>query len=298
MAGTQSQIAAPLDACGTVGGSIVTSAGVVPFDPAIERTRSTWTAGNFGKIAVGYAPGAAKFVERLTLVPGESVLDVACGTGNLAIPAARAGASVTGIDIAPNLIAAAREAGAAASLAIRFDVGAAEALPYADRSFQTVMSMFGVMFSARPEQALAELVRVTRPGGRIVVASWTPHGFVGSMLRAHAAHVPPPPGSPSVLAWGDADAMQRRLEPHALRVRAVHFLPRTIDLAFPLTPGGVVELFREFYGPTVKTFGALDAEGRAALWTELLRLWSGHSTVPGGSTSVAAEYLEVRIEVS
>lgn len=146
--------------------------------------------------------------------------------------------------------------------------------------------------------ALSELVRVTRRGGRIALASWTPHGFIGSMLRAHTMHVPPPAGSPSPLAWGDAEAMRRRLEPHAARVRAAQFLPRTIDLTFPLTPAGVVELFREFYGPTVRTFGALEAQGRAALWTELLRLWDQHSKVSGGATSVSAEYLEVRIDIA
>lgn len=285
------------ESCGTVTGSVKRK-GVASFDPWIERARTTWTAGDFGRIAVGYSSGAAAFVDRLALRPGEDVLDVACGTGNLALPAAGRRATVTGVDIAANLIEAARRASAAASLDIRFDVGAAEALPYADWSFDTVMSMFGVMFSSRPDEALSELVRVTRPGGRIALASWTPDGFIGTTLRAHTELVPPPLGAPSPLAWGDEAVMRGWLEGHSARIRAVQFVPRTILLTFPLTPGGVVELFREFFGPTVRTFAALDAEGRAALAAELLRLWSGRNTASGGATSVPADYLEARIEMA
>lgn len=284
--------------CGTVAGTIATAHAAAPFDPLIERARTTWTAGDFGRIAVGFSPGAAAFVNRLSLQSGETVLDVACGTGNLTIPAANSRARVTGLDIAANLIEEARRASADASLDIRFDVGAAEALPYDDASFDTVISMFGVMFSARPEIALSELLRVTRPGGRIVLANWTPQGFIGAMLRAHTARVPPPAGVQSPLAWGDEAAMRTRLAAHTTRLGTVRFVPRTIALTFPLTPGGVVELFREFYGPSVRTFGALDAQGRATLSGELLRLWTERNVAPEGSTSVEAEYVEVGIDVA
>lgn len=290
MSATQSTMAT--DPCGSTTGHIA----VTSFDPAIDRARVTWTAGDFGRIAAGYASGAAAFVDRLQLVPGETVLDVACGNGNLSLPAARQGAAVTGIDIAPNLIEAACRACAAESLAIRFDVGAAEALPYGDGAFDTVISMFGVMFSGRPEAALAELLRVTRPGGRIALANWMPDGFTGAMLRAHTAFVPPPPGWPPALAWGNETVMRERLAVHCDRIRSVAFVPRTIDLAFPLSPGGVVELFREFYGPTVRTFAALDAEERATLTATLARLWESRTDASRGMTSVAAEYLEVLIE--
>lgn len=285
------------DPCGNMTGHItVTSLDTVTSDPAIDRARATWTAGDFGRIAAGYSSGAAAFVDRLQLAAGERVLDVACGTGNLALPAARHGATVTGIDIAPNLIEAACRACAAESLAIRFDVGAAEALPYDDGAFDTVISMFGVMFSGRPEAALSELLRVTRPGGRIALANWMPDGFTGRMLRAHVAFVPPPPGAPSSLAWGNETVLRERLQVHADRIRSVTFVPRTIDLAFPLSPAGVVELFRAFYGPTVRTFAALDAGERAALTAELVQLWESHTDASHDTTSVAAEYLEVLIE--
>lgn len=190
------------------GGDAATS--VVPAwseDPLTARARSVWTAGDFLPIARSFAPGAAEFIAGLALRPGESVLDVACGTGNLAIPAARAGARVVGIDIAPNLIAEARAEARAAGCAIAFEVGDAEALPYDDGQFDTTVTMFGAMFAYRPERAAAELLRVTRPGGRVAMANWTPEGFVGRMLRAHTAVVPPPPGVPSPLEWGKEDVV-------------------------------------------------------------------------------------------
>jgi ubiquinone/menaquinone biosynthesis C-methylase UbiE len=171
-------------------------------DPLTERVRATWTSGDFGRIAKGYEQGAAEFIARLGLTPGERVLDVACGTGNLSLPAARTGALVTGIDIAPNLIAQADENAARERLPISFEVGDAERLPYAAGAFATVVTMFGAMFAARPGQAAAELLRVTRRGGRIAMASWTPTGFIGDMLRATVRHVPAPPGIPSPLLWG------------------------------------------------------------------------------------------------
>ena len=279
-------------------GDIKSIAASLPRDPLTERTRAIWTSGDFGRIAWGYTQGAVAFVDRLKLTRDDVVLDAACGTGNLAIPAARTGANVTGVDIAANLVNAARSASAEAGLPIRFDEGDVEALPYADDSFTTVISMFGVMFAPRPERALDELIRVTRPGGRIALANWTPGGFVGSMLRAHTALVPPPPGQPSVLAWGDAEALRARLEPYRSCIRAVHLKPRKISLAFPLTPGGTVELFRECYGPTVRTYAALEADGRAQLTAELTRLWTANSTAAGARTAVASEYLDVRIDLA
>lgn len=288
------------DGCGTTTGEVVTVAAIGPRRSSMpdllrQRTRAVWTAGDFGRIAVGYADGAAAYVERLALAPGELTLDVACGTGNLALPAARAGAIVTGIDVAPNLVDAARAASAREQLPIRFDDGDAESLPYADATFDTVMSMFGVMFVARPERALAELFRVTRGGGRIALASGTPAGFVGDMLRAHAALVPPSEGAPSPLAWGDAETMRSWLAKYARRIRRVTIATRTIELAFPLSPAGVVELFRECYGPSVRAFASLDARGRAALTAPLVELWTRHNVGADDFTRIHAEYLDVQI---
>jgi len=158
------------------------------------RVRATWTAGDFGRIAVGFESGAAEFIERLKLAPGERVLDVACGTGNLALPAARGGARVSAIDIAPALVEQLAGRAGAEGLGVDARVGDAEALPFADDSFDTVVTMFGAMFAAHPQQAANELLRVTRPGGRIAMANWTPEGFVGRMLKLTVGYVPPPAG--------------------------------------------------------------------------------------------------------
>lgn len=262
-----------------------------PFpDPLTERNRATWVAGDFDRIARHMVEGAERFIDRLDIRPGERVLDVACGSGNLAVPAARAGAVVTGVDIAPNLVAGARQRAQAEHLTIRFDEGNVEALPYANASFDTVLTMFGAMFSPRPELVVDELIRVTRPGGRIVMANWTPDGFVGRMLRATGAYLPPPADSPSPLFWGDKQRVNERL---GGRVQRLTVTPRTFPFNFPYSPAGVVELFQAFYGPTVRAFDALGPEERAGFRRDLERLWRDANLASDGATRVDGEYLEV-----
>jgi SAM-dependent methyltransferase len=258
-------------------------------DPLIARTRAVWTVGDFDRIAAGYRRGAAEFVARLGLGPSDSVLDVACGTGNVTLPAARTGARVTGLDIAPNLLETGRRYAAAESLDVRFDEGNAEALPYGDGAFDAVLSMFGAMFSPRPERVARELLRVVRPGGRIIMANWTPGSFVGAMLRAHSALVPPPAGVPSTLLWGDDASVRERLQ----GAGEVTLTRRTIVFDYPMPPEGVVQLFRDWYGPTVRTLGALEPAGQAQLVADLTALWSEHNLAGNGVTRVESEYLEV-----
>ncbi len=263
-------------------------------DPLAERTRATWVAGNFDRIAQYMVPGAVEFIDRLGLRAGERVLDVACGSGNLALPAAKAGAVVTGVDIAPNLVAGARQRAAAEGLDIRFDEGNAEGLPYASGSFDTVVTMFGAMFAPRPERAAAELIRVTRPGGRIAMANWTPDGHISRMFRATAAFLPPPTDAPSPLLWGDPARIAERFGAPA---RSLTVTPRTITFDFPYSAAGVVELFQTFYGPTVRAFDALGPEERAGLRRALEQLWRGASKATKGGTRVEAEYVEVLVTV-
>jgi len=199
-------------------------------DPLTARARSVWTSGDFLPIARSFAPGAEEFIARLGIRPGETVLDVACGTGNLAIPAAKAGARVSGIDIAPNLIAEAHLEARAAGVAVAFEVGDAESLPYVQGQFDTTVTMFGAMFAFRPERAAAELTRVTRPGGRVAMANWTFEGFVGQMLRLHTAVVPPPQGVPSSLEWGKEAMVRARFGD---KVSSVICSRRTLELSFP-----------------------------------------------------------------
>ncbi len=252
--------------------------------------RATWIAGDFGQIAKFLTQEAEKFVNRLGLKPGTKVLDVACGTGNLSLPAARLGATVTGVDIAPNLIEQARANAAAEGLSAQFDEGDAEALPYEDASFDAVMTMYGAMFAPRPDVVAAELKRVVKPGGLIAMGNWTPTGFIGQMFKAAAAHVTPPAGMASPVLWGKEDVVRERFNDGVAKLDAT---PRIVKFEFPFSPAEVVEHFRLYYGPTNKAFGALDENKQAALRRDLEQLWSDNNQATDGTTSVDAEYLEV-----
>src|SRR5688572_5952231 len=176
--------------------------GTIPDLQALKvRLREIWMAGDFGILAKHSESHANDFIARCAVKPGMRVLDVACGTGNLAIPAARAGADVTGVDIATNLIEQARARAVREGVNVQFDEGDAEELPYPDASFELVVSMYGAMFAPRPERAAAELLRVCKPGGQIAMANWTPRGFFGQMFKVIDAHVPPPPGVPPSMLW-------------------------------------------------------------------------------------------------
>lgn len=254
------------------------------------RLKSMWMAGDFGQVARMIETGADEFIARLALKPGVRLLDVACGSGNLAVPAARAGAIVTGVDIAPNLLEQARARAAAEGLTIQFDEGDAEELPYDDAAFDEVVSMYGAMFAPRPELVAAELVRVCKPGGRIAMANWTPEGFIGQMFKIGGKHVPPPPNMPPPVKWGDEETVRERLRDG---VADLQMTRRMCQFIYPIPPAEVVEFFRLYYGPTQRAFDALDTAGQAALRSELERHWAEHNQAAGDATHVEAEYLEV-----
>lgn len=256
------------------------------------KMKATWSAGDFGKIAEIIQTGANEFVDRLNLKLGETVLDVACGTGNSAIPAAKKGARVTGVDIAANLLEQARERAAADRVECQFDEGDAEDLPYPDGAFDTVTTMFGAMFAPRPEKTAAELVRVCRPGGRIVMANWTPSGFVGQMFKLGAKHVPPPPNIAPPVLWGDQEVVKTRFSEG---IGDLTTIPIKIDFIFPFSPDQVVEFFREYFGPTKMAFASLDADHQAALKKDLVDLWTANNRKNDGTTDVESEYLEVTV---
>jgi 2-polyprenyl-3-methyl-5-hydroxy-6-metoxy-1,4-benzoquinol methylase len=256
-----------------------------------QKLRATWMAGDFAEIAKSFEVGAEEFVTRLDLKAGVAVLDVACGNGNTAIPAALAGAEVTGIDIAPYLIEQAIERAAAAGVEAEFDVGDAEDLPYEDASFDVVVTMFGAMFAPRPDLVASELKSVCRKGGLIAMANWTPEGFIGQMFKATGKHVPPPAAMPSPLLWGNEETVAKRF---SIGVSDLQLVRRNIDFVFPVGPVEVVELFRKYYGPTQKAFEALEADRQAALRKDLEELWTGYNSATDGTTKVVSEYLEVR----
>ena len=254
------------------------------------KLRGMWIAGDFGEIAKSIADGGEEFVARLGLKPGMQVLDVATGTGNLAIPAAKTGADVTGIDIAPNLIEQATARAAAEGVEAIFEVGDAEDLPYEDNTFDVVMTMFGAMFAPRPHVTASELKRVCKSGGLIAMANWTPEAFTGQMFKAGAKHVPPPPGMPSPVLWGSEDTVRERMSDG---ISDLQMTRRKITFTYPFGPAEVVEHFRKYFGPTQKQFEMLDEAGQNAMRTDLVALWEGANQATDGTTRVESEYLEV-----
>lgn len=254
-----------------------------------SKLKTTWEAGDFAEIAKGIESTAEAFVERLDIKPGMKVLDVACGSGNIAIIAARKGADVTGIDVADNLIEAAKNRAAAEGLEIKFEQGDAEDMPYADDSFDLVMTMFGAMFTPRPEVVASELVRVCKPGGRIAMANWTPTGFAGQMFKLGGKYVPPPP-MPAPVLWGVPEEVKARLGD---KVPDLKITPQMAEMVFKFGPEEVVETFKRFFGPTVMALKAMGEENHEAFTNDMIRLWSENNTRTDGTTHAMSEYLEV-----
>jgi SAM-dependent methyltransferase len=255
-----------------------------------SNLKAVWMAGDFGQIATYTQEAAAEFVRRTAIQRGSRILDVACGTGNVSIPAARAGARVTGVDIATNLLDQARRRASREGLNIDFEEGDAEALPYPDGSFDVVLSMFGAMFAPRPERVAAELIRVVKPGGLIRMANWTPQGFVGRSFQLTAKFVPPPAEMAAPTLWGDEATLRQRL---ASGIRELNMIRQHAIVCYPFPPRGVVKLFREYFGPTQATFARLDAREQRALASELEALWMEQNKATDGTTRVELEYLEV-----
>lgn len=254
------------------------------------RLKATWMSGDYGYFARYLEPGALEFLARIPIEPGERVLDVACGAGQISIPAARAGARVTGIDIATNSIEQARARARAENLDARFDEGDAEMLPYEDASFDLVVSLIGAMFAPRPDRVAAELVRVCRPGGRIVMGNWTAEGFVGQMFKIIGKHVPPSPIMPPPAKWGDEATVRERFREG---IADLKLTKRLYPFRYPFPPSEVVEFYRTYYGPMNRAFAALDEAGQSALRRDLEQLWSGHNLDGNGATHCEPEYLEV-----
>ena len=258
-----------------------------------QRMKASWMAGDFGQIARKIASGAEEFIARLDLKPGMKVLDVACGSGNQSIPAAHAGATVTGVDIATNLLEQARVRAAEEGLKIQFDEGDAEQLPYGDAQFDVVLSMFGAMFAPRPAKVVNELKRVCRPGGLLAMANWTPEGFVGKSFEVTARHLAPPPGILPPVLWGKEEVVRERFgEGVDLKMEK-----RVVMFELDLSPEGAVDFFREYFGPTKVAFSRLDAAGQARMREDLVALWTEHNLGTPEQVKIRSEYLEVRARV-
>jgi SAM-dependent methyltransferase len=261
---------------------------LVTTTPELEtvkrRQQATWSSGDFHVIASLITPTAERLVDAADLRAGSRVLDVATGSGNAALAAARLGAHVTGIDYVPALLARGRERAAAEGLEVELVDGDAEAIPFPDASFDAVVSVYGSMFAPDHARAAAEMVRVCRPGGTIALASWTPEGFLGELFETVAEHVPPPPGLVSPMRWGK--------EQHLLGLFGddVDWTHRRRTFTFRFASAeDFVDTFVRFYGPTLK---AAEAAG-PALAEDLRALVHGWNRLPaGGPVAVPGEYLE------
>jgi SAM-dependent methyltransferase len=259
------------------------------MDSIKARLKSIWTAGDYDRFSRFMEGGAREFYERLNIAPGCKLLDVACGSGQLALMAAKDGIEVTGVDIAGNLVERARSRAQAEGLTTRFEEADAEALPFDDASFDVVTSLIGAMFAPRPQLVAQELLRVCVPGGTIAMANWTPQGFIGQMFKAVSKFIAPS-GMPAPVLWGDESTVRERLG-HGLSELSVTRRQYLFDYPFP--PSEVVEFFRLYYGPTNKAFESLDDEGQVQLRQELETLWAAHNQGGTDCTVVLAEYLEV-----
>ena len=270
--------------------TVTPAAPSAPVDLAAIKTKQQvmWASGDFAVIGTTLQIVGELLCEAVDVGGGERVLDVAAGNGNATLAAARRFAKVTSTDYVPALLDGGRRRAEAEGLHVTFEPADAEALPYPAASFDVVLSTFGVMFAPDHTKSAAELLRVCRLGGRIGLASWTPQGFIGEMFRLVATHVPPPAGVQSPLLWGTRDHLQNLLGGTSSITHT------TRDFAFRYESAEhFVEVFRTFYGPVHKAFAALDANGKAALETDLLALLHRCARSSAAGLVVPAEYLEM-----
>lgn len=268
--------------------TIVTS----PDYAAIKaKQNAAWASGDYARIGTTLQIVGESLAEAMDLPPDASVLDVAAGNGNATLALARRWCRVTSTDYVESLLAHGQARATAEALDVTFRTADAEQLPFADASFDAVVSTFGVMFAPNQARAAAELVRVCRPGGTIGMANWTPESFIGQLFRTLGRHVPPPAGVASPANWGNRTWLEQTFAAHAadLAIRGRTFVFRY------RTPAHFVEFFRSFYGPVHKAFLALDEAGRAALEADILATIARFDTATDGSMRVPSDYAEVVI---
>ncbi|HEX9189960.1 MAG TPA: class I SAM-dependent methyltransferase [Vicinamibacteria bacterium] len=254
-----------------------------------SRQRATWASGDFGQIGVRLQSVGESLCEAVDLRATDKVLDVAAGNGNASLAAARHFADVTSTDYVPALLEQGKRRAEAERLPIAFEVADAEALPFPTASFDVVLSTFGVMFAPDQDRAAGELVRVTKPGGRIGLANWTPEGFIGRLFDLMKGFAPPAPGLPSPMDWGRETRLVELFGPSAADIRTHR---RTYTFRYRSAEHWI-EVFRTFYGPTHRAFAALDPAGQDALHAALLDFLGRWRRGSGPGLSIPGDYLEV-----
>ena len=270
----------------------------------MNANQALWEKGDFTRIASTMRRSGERLAASLGIEPGMAVLDLGCGDGTTAIPAARLGANVLGVDIARNLVEAGNRRAAAEGLGnIRFQEGDASNLTgIEDQSFDLVVSVFGAMFAPRPFDVAAAMVRVTKRGGRIIMGNWIPNDptLVAQILKTSAAYSPPPPeGFVSPMTWGMPDKVVERFAAAGIPQEQVSCSVDSFIFESPKDPAAFVDDFRHYYGPTMNAFEAADKNGRAdALREELEALFTAQNVSSiDGTTTVPANYLRVSVSV-
>ncbi len=267
----------------------------------MNPNKALWEKGDFTKIAGSMRESGAELVESLDVRPGMDVLDLGCGDGTTALPAAERGAKVLGVDIAGNLVAAGNTRAAAAGLGnLRFQEGDASSLEdIVDESFDLVISIFGAMFAPRPHDVAQEMVRVTRSGGRIVMGNWIPGDptLIAQVLKTSAAYTPPPPeGFVSPVTWGVEDNVRERFGAAGVATENISCERATYVFRYPGPPRELLHTFKEYYGPTMNAFEAASKDGKAEqLEAELAQLFEAHNRGGADRTEIPATFLKVTV---
>jgi ubiquinone/menaquinone biosynthesis C-methylase UbiE len=266
--------------------------------------KALWEKGDFTRVAESMRASGEALVARLGITAGMRVLDLGCGDGTTALPAARLGADVLGVDIASNLVAAGnRRAEAEGLTSCRFQEGDASHLDdLADDTFDLVVSIFGAMFAPRPFDVAKEMVRVTRPGGRIVMGNWIPYDptLVAQILKISSSYSPPPPeGFISPMTWGVEDNVIERFGEASVSAERISFARETYTFEYPSAPTELLAVFRAYYGPTMNAYAAAEANGRTEdLQKELADLFTTQNTSPSAdATSIPATFLQVDVHI-
>jgi ubiquinone/menaquinone biosynthesis C-methylase UbiE len=256
-----------------------------------QRQHGAWSSGDYAVVGTTLQIVGEQLCEALDLRAGSKVLDVAAGNGNATLAAARRWCDVTSTDYVPALLKRGQERAAADHLTVEFREADAEALPFADASYDVVVSTFGVMFTPDQDKAASELARVCRSGGKIGLANWTPQGFIGQLFKTIGKHLPPPAGVKSPALWGTQARLEEMFGSQASEIAAE---PRMFVFRYR-SPEHWLDVFKSYYGPMLKAFAALDETGQAELRRDLMTLLGEFNHADDGTVVVHSEYLEAVI---